>query len=91
MSDAHDPLCPMREPEPGDTVRQSSCMCYLIARVRDDQRGFDIRQQIAERSDFRARVAALPTVPSTYDGAPILPDPATIAGVLALLDGVVVP
>jgi hypothetical protein len=37
-------------------------------------------------ADLRAKVKALPTVPSLYDGIPILPDPATIAGVLALLD-----
>ena len=28
----------MQEPEPGDTVRQSSCLCYLIAKVRTDER-----------------------------------------------------
>lgn len=34
----HDPLCPESEPDPGDTVRQHGCLCYLIGKVRADER-----------------------------------------------------
>lgn len=34
----HDPLCPESEPDPGDTVRQHGCLCYLIERTRADER-----------------------------------------------------
>ena len=77
----HDPLCPMT----GQTIDGKSwrhCKCDLIAQVRDDQRGFDIRQQLAERADFRARVKAVDPVEWALAGmdAPRI--------VLALLDEV---
>ncbi len=50
----HDPRCPESQPDPGDTARQSGCLCLLIAAVR-----VDMCEQIAavfaeRRTELRA-------------------------------------
>lgn len=50
--------------------------------IRDNQRGFDIRQQIAERDDFRAQLRALPVHWQALGEVWVRRD-----DVLALLDG----
>lgn len=77
----HDPLCPINPPRMDDGF----CIwCEVIAKARDNQRGFDIRQQIAERDNFRAKVLAVDPVEWALAGmdAPRI--------VLAILDGTVV-
>ena len=59
----HDPLCPESEPDPGDTARQHGCLCYLIGKVRADERrqspwAWSIQQVVDGRNADIERIRA---------------------------------